>query len=232
MMASKWKVLPRIVSPSGPKNSASVIWLHGSGDTGPGLLEWIKMVWKEDFNFSHIKVIFPSADPMPYTLNGGNLSTVWYDRLQLSPKIPENLPSIDVMATKLNELVQTEVNSGIPLSRIVIGGFSMGGGMALHLVYRYQRQVAGCFALSSFLNNDSKVYKELKNIQGQPSPPLFQCHGTRDELVLFDWGRETYKTLEGLGVKVDFHDFDLDHEFNKEELSILREWILDRLPPV
>lgn len=74
--------------------------------------------------------------------------------------------------------------------------------------------------------------QELKNIQGQPSPPLFQCHGTRDELVLFDWGRETYKTLEGLGVKVDFHDFDLDHEFNKEELSILREWILDRLPPV
>jgi hypothetical protein len=31
VMASRWKILPKIVSPSGPKNSASVIWLHGSG---------------------------------------------------------------------------------------------------------------------------------------------------------------------------------------------------------
>lgn len=35
----------------------------------------------------------------------------------------------------------------------------MGGGMAFHMAYRYQREVAGCFALSSFLNNDSVVYK-------------------------------------------------------------------------
>lgn len=39
------------------------------------------------------------------------------------------------------------------------GGFSMGGGMAFHMAYRYQREVAGCFALSSFLNNESVVYK-------------------------------------------------------------------------
>lgn len=39
------------------------------------------------------------------------------------------------------------------------GGFSMGGGMAFHMAYRYRREVAGCFALSSFLNNESVVYK-------------------------------------------------------------------------
>jgi phospholipase/carboxylesterase len=57
----------------------------------------------------------------PYTLNSGGVSTVWFDRHKLSPKAPEHLPSIDAMATRLNELVQAEVNSGIPLSRIVIG---------------------------------------------------------------------------------------------------------------
>ena len=40
-----------------------------------------------------------------------------------------------------------------------LGGFSMGGGMALHLVYRFQREVAGCFSMSSFLNKESVVYK-------------------------------------------------------------------------
>lgn len=34
------------------------------GDTGPGVLEWIKMVWKEEFQFPHIKLIYPTADPM------------------------------------------------------------------------------------------------------------------------------------------------------------------------
>ena len=34
--------------------------------------------------------------------------------------------------------------------------------MALHLGYRFLRDVAGVFALSSFLSNDSKVYKVCK----------------------------------------------------------------------
>lgn len=39
------------------------------------------------------------------------------------------------------------------------GGFSMGGAMALHLACRYHPDVAGVFALSSFLNKDSVVYQ-------------------------------------------------------------------------
>ena len=31
-MGSKWRILPRIVSQTGPRHSASVIWLHGSGN--------------------------------------------------------------------------------------------------------------------------------------------------------------------------------------------------------
>lgn len=37
------------------------------------------------------------------------------------------------------------------------GGFSMGGAMALHLACRYHRDVAGVFALSSFLNKDWSI---------------------------------------------------------------------------
>lgn len=35
----------------------------------------------------------------------------------------------------------------------------MGGGMAMHLAYRCHRDVAGVFALSSFLNKTSAVYQ-------------------------------------------------------------------------
>ena len=35
----------------------------------------------------------------------------------------------------------------------------MGGALAMHLAYRFCPSVAGVFALSSFLNEDSVVYK-------------------------------------------------------------------------
>lgn len=35
----------------------------------------------------------------------------------------------------------------------------MGGGMVFYMVYRYWREVVGCFVLLSFLNNDFVVYK-------------------------------------------------------------------------
>lgn len=41
----------------------------------------------------------------------------------------------------------------------------MGGAMALHLVSRYQQDVAGIFALSSFLNKDSVVYQVVNILQ-------------------------------------------------------------------
>ncbi len=48
------------------------------------------------------------------------------------------------------------------------GGISMGGGLALHLGYRFHQDVAGVFALSSFLNKDSTVYQVI--------PSIFQVH--------------------------------------------------------
>lgn len=38
----------------------------------------------------------------------------------------------------------------------------MGGALALHTAYRWDPNVAGVFAFSSFLNDNSIVYKELK----------------------------------------------------------------------
>ena len=39
------------------------------------------------------------------------------------------------------------------------GGFSMGAALSLYYGYQYGRTLAGIFALSGFLNNDSAVYE-------------------------------------------------------------------------
>lgn len=43
----------------------------------------------------------------------------------------------------------------------------MGGALALHTAYRWDHNLAGAFAFSSFLNKNSIVYKELKTSTGE-----------------------------------------------------------------
>ncbi|XP_024207539.1 lysophospholipase-like protein 1 isoform X3 [Pan troglodytes] len=223
MAAASGSVLQRcIVSPAG-RHSASLIFLHGSGDSGQGLRMWIKQVLNQDLTFQHIKIIYPTAPPS-YTVGPS------FARFKITNDCPEHLESIDVMCQVLTDLIDEEVKSGIKKNRILIGGFSMGGCMAMHLAYRNHQDVAGVFALSSFLNKASAVYQALQKSNGV-LPELFQCHGTADELVLHSWAEETNSMLKSLGVTTKFHSFpNVYHELSKTELDILKLWILTKLP--
>lgn len=160
----------------------------------------------------------------------GSLSNVWFDRFKISNDCPEHLESIDAMCRMLTGVIEDEVNSGIQKNRILIGGFSMGGCMAMHLAYRNHRDVAGVFALSSFLNKASAVYEALQK-EAAVLPELFQCHGTNDELVLHSWGQETNSMLQQLGVNTTFHSLPgVNHELTRVELEKLKSWVLTKLP--
>uniref|UniRef100_A0A8C4L7C6 palmitoyl-protein hydrolase n=1 Tax=Equus asinus TaxID=9793 RepID=A0A8C4L7C6_EQUAS len=166
----------------------------------------------------------------PYTPLEGSISNVWFDRYKISNDCPEHLESINGMCQVLTDLIDDEVKSGIKKNRILVGGFSMGGCMAMHLAYRNHQDVAGVFALSSFLNKTSAVYQALQKSDGV-LPELFQCHGTADELVLHCWGEETNTMLKSLGVSTQFHSFPgLCHELSKAELEKLKSWVLTKLP--
>ncbi|KAG8518179.1 Lysophospholipase-like protein 1 [Galemys pyrenaicus] len=245
-----------LVSPAG-RHSASLIFLHGSGGlqffcsgylqfgTGPA----------EPAVADHCRPLIPPTKPSilnplgvhpsqpllspkfkqsklvrPYTPMKGGLSNVWFDRFKISNDVPEHLESIDLMCRILTDLIDDEVKNGIEKNRILVGGFSMGGCMAMHLAYRTHRDVAGVFALSSFLNKASAVYQELQK-RDSVLPELFQCHGTADELVLHEWGQETNSMLKSLGVNTKFHSFPgVYHELSKTELEKLKSWILTKLP--
>uniref|UniRef100_A0A8C8C633 palmitoyl-protein hydrolase n=1 Tax=Oncorhynchus tshawytscha TaxID=74940 RepID=A0A8C8C633_ONCTS len=181
-----------VASPTG-KHSASVIFLHGSGDTG--------------------QVVYPTA---------------------------LHLESIDAMANSLGAVIQAEVRAGVPKHRMIIGGFSMGGAMALHLVCRYHRGVAGVFALSSFLNKDCSISGkggshwavEERAGAGSPLPELFQGHGTGDELVFHKWGGETTAVLKKAGMTTTLHSFQgLQHQLFRPEIELLCSRILTKLLP-
>merc|ERR1712080_209466 len=115
---------------------------------------------------------------------------------------------------------------GIPSRNIVVGGFSMGGSPALHVGFRNRPQIGGIFALSSFLNTDSEVYRTLE--ESEIKPPVFMCHGNKDPLVDYEWGKDTHDKLVELGVSTEFHEYeDMFHELKLKELETLAQWIGD-----
>ena len=63
------KMAPVVVSPSG-KHTATLIFLHGLGDTGHG---WASTL--AEIRQSHVKVVCPTANTIPVTLNSGNVET-------------------------------------------------------------------------------------------------------------------------------------------------------------
>lgn len=183
--------------------------------------------------FPHIKVVYPTAPLQPYTPMDGQLSNVWFDRKSISIEAKDKRKSLAEIYESVHELLNEEIQLGIPPERIIVGGFSMGGALALHTAYHLNTELGGVFACSAFLNRDSIVYESLKNRTkpGTPLPELVMWHGARDTLVPIEWGQETLQELTKLGVSGELSPLKGTlHELKKTELLDLQEWILKKLP--
>lgn len=215
---------------TGAKHTATVIYFHGSGSSGRDMKEWVQLM--VNFTFPHIKVLYPTAPEQPYTPAGGLNSNVWFDRAEVTAHAEEKLESIANIEHEVKNLIKKENEAGVPSNRIIVGGFSMGGSLAFQTAYRWDRNLAGIFAFSSFLNNNSVVYKELKNADSKKAP-LIQLHGGSDDLVDLAWGQATFEHLKQLGVSGEFHVLEkLGHSINKRGMHLIKSFVEKHLPEI
>ena len=159
-----------IVVPARSGHSATVIMLHGLGDSGDG---WSSIA--HQLNTPWIKYIFPSAAPRAVTINGGAMCPAWADIKGLSPDAPEDVEGSLQTREFVHSLIAKEVSGGIPASRVVVGGFSQGAAM-VRTSYKYgnfinlfatrqaclagvtyESALGGCFILSGYLTLRDKL---------------------------------------------------------------------------
>ena len=72
----------------------------------------------------HVKVICPTANKMPVSLNSGFQMPSWFDLLSLDPDGREDEAGIKRAASLVDILVTEELKTGVPADRIMLGGFS------------------------------------------------------------------------------------------------------------
>ena len=86
---------------------------------------------------------------------------------------------------------------GLVAQDIVLGGFSQGGMMALHIANQGRVQAAGFASLSGALVDDAREPEDGPH-------HILLAHGTKDEVVPFAASREAQSALEDAGHHVDF----------------------------
>ncbi|KAJ3409901.1 hypothetical protein HDU80_007916 [Chytriomyces hyalinus] len=218
--------LQSIVVQATKPHTATVIFLHGLGDSGHG---WSQLGETLSPMFPHVKFIFPNAPSIPITLNGGYRMPGWYDIMSLDPKTRKEDESGMLQTVEIiNKLLTEEISGGIKSKRIVLGGFSQGGTttklpltksclahtspplLLKNLVSDHLFHKGSAMSLLTSIKTDIKLggivglsgYLPLadKAVESATSAnqwtPYFMGHGDVDEVVAFEWGRMSADKLK------------------------------------
>jgi phospholipase/carboxylesterase len=212
-------LLDSIEIETGRAPSLAVIWLHGLGADGRDFEPIVPELRLQ----IPVRFVFPHAPVRPVTINGGMAMRAWYDILGFSRTAAEDTAGIRASAAAVTELIDREVERGIPTERIVLAGFSQGGAVALHTALREPRALGGVMALSTYLPLAGLLADERSSANAGLA--IFMAHGTGDNVLPLALGETSRRTLEGLGYAVDWHAYPMAHSVCLEEMGAIATWL-------
>ncbi|MCG6937874.1 MAG: alpha/beta hydrolase [Gammaproteobacteria bacterium] len=207
------------------KPDAAVIWLHGLGADGNDFVPIIDQLHLPAY-FA-IRFIFPHAPIRPITINQGYQMPGWYDISSLSIVDREDAEGIKGSSTMLKLLCEEQEASGISASRIVMAGFSQGGAIALYCGCRYPKTLAGIMALSTYLPLPDSLAAETSD--KAVKTPIFMAHGIQDNVVAFQYGKQSKALLQASNFEVSWHEYNMGHTVCEEEILHIRQWLIEIL---
>jgi phospholipase/carboxylesterase len=204
---------------TGEAPQLAVIWMHGLGADGHDF----EPIVPELRLGIPVRFVFPHAPMRPVTINGGMAMRAWYDILGFDRHAQEDVAGIRASAIAVGELIEREIERGIPSERIVLAGFSQGGAVALQTALREPRPLAGVLALSTYLPLAASLASERS--AANAGVPIFMAHGTSDSVLPFSLGESSRRALEALGYVVDWRSYSMAHSVCLEEIGAIGAWL-------
>lgn len=158
----------------------------------------------------------------PLTLGPGAYG--WFE-LSFTPQgMQANLEqaqrSLELLPRFVQELAATY---RIDASRTFVGGFSQGAMMSLGLALTSPELIAGVVAMSGRL--PAPLIDQMKSPEALRKLPMLVTHGLYDQVLPIEDGRAARRTLESLGVKVDYREYAMGHEVSEESLADVTAWL-------
>lgn len=208
------------------------VFCHGFGAPGTDLVPLAQDLVRRQPELAHrVRFLFPAA---PLDLAGSGIpgGRAWWplDMLKMQAAIergefrdlrnedPELLPAA---REKLTALIGDQIDStGLPASRILLGGFSQGSMLATDVALRLDEAPAGLVIWSGTLLCESQ-WRELA--PRRAGLPVIQSHGYEDPLLPFEAAGWLHELFEQAGLNVTFLPFHGFHQIPDEALQATAE---------
>jgi phospholipase/carboxylesterase len=185
---------------------ALIVTLHGWGANAQDVASLIPYINLPDYEF-----LLPNAPyPYPYAETG----RAWYD-LRTENMYDGLVESKQLLIDWLQSL---EANTGVPLSRTILSGFSQGGAMTLDV--GLSLPLAGLVVMSGY------PHPSVATLNPGNFPPTLIMHGTKDEVIPLQAAIKSRDMAKSLGVAVEYHEFEMGHEINLPMLEALRTFVV------
>jgi phospholipase/carboxylesterase len=212
--------LPAIELETAPGARHSVIWLHGLGADGN---DFVPVVQQLDLAGAPVRFVFPHAPLQPVTINGGYVMRAWYDIGYQDLTLKEDEKGVRESQQAVERLIAREVARGVAQRSIVLAGFSQGGAIALQTGLRHPARLAGILALSTYLPLPEHLEAELS--AANRDVPIFMGHGVHDPIVPLKLAMASCSRLLTLDYPVEWHEYEMPHSVNAEEVEHIGGWL-------
>lgn len=208
--------LDYVLRERGPAVQHTLVWLHGLGADGYDFAPLVDALALPPG--LGLRVVLPHAPLRAVTINGGARMRAWYDFRNLEFGRGEATEDIEDSIDLIHRLLAAERDRLPVHGKLLLGGFSQGGVMALAAGLRADPQPDALVVLSAYL------WGALP--KAGPIPPAFQAHGEQDPVIPLAAGRAANRQLEALGMDTEWHVYPTGHTVCPEEIEDLSRWLL------
>lgn len=186
---------------------AAMILLHGRGATADSILELAQPLFDEDMAY-----LAPQAS-----------DNTWYPFSFLEP-LERNEPQLSSALERIEAIVAQLDEHGLGSDRVIIGGFSQGGCLALEFVARHAQRYGGAFAFSGgIIGPDDTPRDYAGDLEGTP---VFIGCADNDFHIPKARVIETEAVLDKLGAVVDARLYPgMGHTIIQEEIDAVQAMI-------
>lgn len=189
--------------------TAGGVLVHGRGATARSILQLGQQVHTEGMAY-----LAPQA-----------ANNAWYPN-SFMDEIDTNQPWLDSALAAVEGAVETLVDAGIPVDRIMLLGFSQGACLSTEFVARNSRRYGGVVALSGgLIGPEGTEFDYDGPLDGTPA--FFGC-SDRDPHIPQSRVDESARVYEELGATVQKRIYEgMGHTVNDDELDYIRSLVAD-----
>jgi phospholipase/carboxylesterase len=182
-----------LMSAKAKGKTALCIWFHALTGEGADFEKALKAKIANELPW--VEWYFPDAAKQPVTSLNGSIHRCWFDQLEAEVTRSMATPGLEASVSMAHALLRQAEAQGYSSNRILLGGFSQGGVLALSAGLSYENPLAGIMAVSAWVPPCFFLSRPVQ----QPSTPMMFAIGDQDDVILLPIFQESTKKLKQAG---------------------------------